>query len=133
MSATSPSTFATVDGGQTAQTTWSITVPAGASPGSYELSAQATFQDAKGTGSVTDSAVSVSVPFPSLNAAFNNPGISDDTNLSAGNFDGAGRSYSQQALTAAGLAPGATVTHDGLTFTWPNVLPGTPDNIVAGG
>jgi len=135
VSATSPSTFATVDGGQTAQTTWSITVPAGASPGSYELSAQATFQDAKGkgTGSVIDSAVSVSVPFQSLNAAFNNPGISDDSNPTAGNLDGGGSSYSAQALAGAGLTAGATVTHDGLTFTWPNVLPGTPDNIVAGG
>jgi beta-glucosidase len=25
------------------------------------------------------------------------------------------------------------VTHDGLTFTWPNVLPGTPGNVTAGG
>ncbi|MBV9379468.1 MAG: SGNH/GDSL hydrolase family protein, partial [Streptosporangiaceae bacterium] len=34
---------------------------------------------------------------------------------------------------AAGLTPGATVTHDGLTFTWPNAQPGMPDNVVAGG
>ena len=32
--ATSPSTFATVQPGQTAQTTWAVTVPAGATPGS---------------------------------------------------------------------------------------------------
>jgi beta-glucosidase len=29
--------------------------------------------------------------------------------------------------------PGATVTADGLTFTWPNVAPGAQDNILAAG
>jgi hypothetical protein len=38
-----------------------------------------------------------------------------------------------QALTAAGLAPGAAITHDGITFTWPGVPPGQPDNVVAQG
>jgi hypothetical protein len=132
VSATSPSSFATVNGGQTVQTTWSITLPAGASPGSYQLSAQAIFQHANGPGSATASA-QISVPFPSLSAAFDNIGISDDANPTVGNFDGGGGSLSAQALAAAGLTPGTTVTHNGLTFTWPNVLPGTPNNVSAGG
>ena len=48
-------------------------------------------------------------------------------------FDGGGVSYSRQALTAVGLAPGATVTKEGLTFTWPGVPAGEPDNVPADG
>jgi hypothetical protein len=64
---------------------------------------------------------------------FNNSGISDDANPTGANFDGGGASYSAQALAAAGLTPSATITHDGVTFTWPNAQPGQPDNVVAGG
>ncbi|WP_246486510.1 GH92 family glycosyl hydrolase [Kribbella qitaiheensis] len=48
-------------------------------------------------------------------------------------YDGGGVSYSRQALTAAGLAPGGTVTKDGLTLTWPDVPVGDPDNVPADG
>ena len=132
VTATSPTTFSQVAPGQTATTTWSVTVPAGATQGSDQLVANAAFNDANGPGSVSTPA-QVSVPFPSLSDAFTNPGISDDSNTSAGNLDGGGFSYSAQALAAAGLTPGATITHDGVTFTWPNAQPGTPDNVVAGG
>lgn len=132
--ATTPATFATVAPGQTVRTTWQVSVPADATPGAYDLSATATFTDANGTGSSSDAA-SVSLPFTSLAAAFDNPGISDDTNMAAGNLDGGNASYSAQALAAGtpSLTPGATVTHDGLSFTWPDAQPGTPDNVVAGG
>ena len=78
-------------------------------------------------------AVALGVPtvYPSLAQAFNNAGISNDSDVTAANFDGAGNSYSEQALTAAGLAPGAKVTHDGITFTWPDVAAGQPDNVIA--
>jgi hypothetical protein len=75
----------------------------------------------------------MSVPYPSLSDAFNNPGISDDSTTTAGNLDGGGFSYSAQALAANGLTPGAAITHDGVAFTWPGAQPGTPDNVVAGG
>jgi hypothetical protein len=65
---------------------------------------------------------------PSLAATYNNTGITDDNNTAPGNFDLVGDSYSAQGLDAAGLSPGATVSHDGLTFTWPDAPPGTPDN-----
>ena len=74
-----------------------------------------------------------SPPFASLADAFNNTGISDDANPSAGNLDGGGFSYSAQALAAAGLSPGTKITHDGMTFTWPDAQPGTADNVAAGG
>jgi hypothetical protein len=65
--------------------------------------------------------------------AFNNAGISSDSGMPAADFDGAGYSYSEQALTASGLGPGAVITHDGITFTWPDVPAGQPDNVVAMG
>jgi len=73
------------------------------------------------------------VEYPSLAAAFNNTGISDDSDVAAADFDGTGNSYSEQALTAAGLGPGATVARNGLSFTWPNVPARKPDNVIAMG
>jgi Glycosyl hydrolase family 20, catalytic domain/Glycosyl hydrolase family 20, domain 2/NPCBM-associated, NEW3 domain of alpha-galactosidase len=70
---------------------------------------------------------------PSLAATYNNKGITDDNNPTVGSFDGGEASYSAQGLAAAGLSPGATVTHDGLTFTWPNTTPGEPDNTATNG
>jgi beta-glucosidase len=132
--ATTPASFGNVAPGQTVKTTWSVSVPADVSPGNYDLSAQASFTDAAGQDSDSD-ATTESVPYPSWAGAINNTGISDDANPTAGDLDGGGASYSAQALAAAtpSLTPGATVTHDGLTFTWPNVQPGTPDNVVSGG
>jgi beta-glucosidase len=75
----------------------------------------------------------VSVPFTSLSAAFNNVGITSDNDTTPGNYDGVGDSFSAQNLTAAGLAPGATVYQDGTLLTWPNVPAGEPDNVVAEG
>lgn len=134
--ATSPSTFATVAAGQTVSTTWQVTVPASAQPGKFDLSAQATFTSANGPGNSSD-AITVLLPhppYPSFAAAYDNVAITDDANTGAGNFDGGGASFSAQALANAtpSLTPGATFTHDGLTFTWPNAQSGTPDNVVAG-
>jgi beta-glucosidase len=132
VTAASPSSLRQVAAGQAAVTTWKVTAPAGAAPGSYQLTATATFTGPSGRSSAQQTA-QVSVPYPSLAAAFDNPGISDDTHPTAGNLDGGGYSYSAQALAGAGLTPGAPVTHDGLTFTWPDAAPGSPDNVVAGG
>jgi len=133
VTATSPATFAKVDGGQTAQTTWSIAAPAGAKPGNYPLAADATYRGVQGRANDVGAATQLSVPYPSFTSALTNPGISDDAQPSAGNLDGGGYSYSAQALATAGLTPGATINHGGLTFTWPNAAAGTPDNAVAGG
>ncbi|WP_410590292.1 glycoside hydrolase family 3 C-terminal domain-containing protein [Amycolatopsis sp. lyj-23] len=134
--ATSPSTFATVQPGQTVSTTWEIGVPASAEPGKFDVSAQATFTSANGRGSSVDATTVLlpHPPYPSFAAAYDNVGVSDDATPGAGNFDGGNASYSAQALAAAtpSLTPGATFTHDGLTFTWPDVRPGSPDNVVAG-
>jgi hypothetical protein len=70
---------------------------------------------------------------PSLAATYNNKGITDDNNPTAGSFDGGEASYSAQGLAAAGFAPGATVTHDGLSFSWPDTAAGEPDNTATDG
>ncbi|WP_433170307.1 glycoside hydrolase family 28 protein [Actinoallomurus sp. CA-150999] len=68
-------------------------------------------------------------PYPDLAAAYNNVAIG--TASTPGDIDGGGRYYTADSLAAAGLTPGATVTHGGLGFTWPNVAAGQPDNVAA--
>jgi beta-glucosidase len=130
--ATSPTRFTTVAAGQTATTNWQVTAPGGTLPGTYQFTGQATFYGPTGLDTA-DSQGQTTVPYGGLEYAFDNPGITDDTNPTPGNYDGAGRSFSAQALAAVGLTPGAKVSHDGLTFTWPNRTPGSVDNVVAGG
>jgi beta-glucosidase len=129
VTATTATSFGNVASGQTVQTTWHVTAPSGTTPGTYALNATATVN---GTGPYTDSRT-INVAYPSFVAAFNNVGISDDANPGPGNFDGGGTSYSLQTLATAGLTPGGTFSHGGVTFTWPNVAAGTADNVVAGG
>jgi hypothetical protein len=69
----------------------------------------------------------------SLLPFFNNIGISDDNNPGAADFDGDGFSYSAQLLAQNGYTPGATVTVNGISYTWPNVPVATFDNIAADG
>ncbi len=130
--ALTPTTLTKVPAGQTADIRWQLTAPAQATPGSVAVTVRATYTAAAQRG-VTDSSLSLLVPYNSLASAYNNAGISDDANITAANFDGVGNSYSEQAMTAAGLAPGAAVTHNGIAFTWPNLAAGQPDNVVAAG
>ncbi len=69
----------------------------------------------------------------SLLAAFNNAGVSDDSNVGEANFDGGGWSYSANALAAQGVTPNSTVTVGGISYTWPPSAPGYPDNAIADG
>jgi hypothetical protein len=134
VAASTPKTFGWVAPGDTATMTWKVTVPSTAKPGRNELNGTASFKDAGGKTSVTGSS-EVSVPYDSLAAAFDNPGISDDADPAAGNLEGTGSSYSAQALAAASPAvtPGAAIPHGGLTFTWPATAPGAAGNVVARG
>ena len=70
-------------------------------------------------------------PTPGL--TYNNIGISADNNPSTGNFDGAGNSYSQQALQSVGINPGDNAFYGHTVFAWPTVAPGQLDNYVANG
>ncbi|MGW4565252.1 lectin [Streptomyces sp. NPDC004561] len=60
-------------------------------------------------------------------------GTSSDSAAASADFDGAGHSYSAQALAAAGVAPGARLTSGGVSFTWPDVAPTAADNYEANG
>ncbi|MCC9306169.1 NEW3 domain-containing protein [Kitasatospora sp. RB6PN24] len=73
------------------------------------------------------------VPYPSLAAAFNDVGATDESDTTPGNFDGGGDSYSSQALAKAGATAGATISANGLSFTWPAAAAGANDNVSATG
>jgi len=64
---------------------------------------------------------------------YNNIGISNDSATTSANFDGGGASYSEQALTGVGLAPGKTILSNGVKFVWPNIPAGSPDNYLCTG
>jgi hypothetical protein len=89
-----------------------------------------------GTGGLLETAgkARATTPASPITLPFNSVSSTSDgtppTSLSA-SFDIRGNSYSAQAMAAAGLTSGATVTTNGLTFTWPSVTPGSPDNVVA--
>ena len=114
--------------GGTADTPVAIT--GGTTDGNYKV----TFTFTSASGPIQPISMSVLVARPGdLTPFFNNTGISDDTDQAAGNLDGLGFSYSEQALTAAGLAPGAAITSGGVQYVWPNVPAGQPDNVTAAG
>ena len=72
-------------------------------------------------------------PYASLPAAFDNAGITTAADPAAGDFAGTGLTYPAGALRRLGFTPGAVVNEHGMSFTWPNVAPGLPDNVVASG
>jgi hypothetical protein len=134
VSPSSPAAAGDVPAGGSVSRTWSVTLPADASGGAAQLFEAAVFSVPGSAAHEEASASSaVSVPYSSLTAAFDNVGITSDSSPGAGNIDGAGYSFSAQALAAAGAQPGGTVTAGGLTFTWPDVAAGQPDNVVAEG
>jgi beta-galactosidase len=128
----SATTFSGVSPGQSVTARWTLAVPAGTEPGSYPVTVTAVYTGGDQRG-VTDGSATVQVAYPSLQAAYDNTGISDNSDVDSANFDGVGNSYSAEALAAAGLAPGTQVTHDGVTLTWPDVPAGQPDNVIASG
>jgi alpha-galactosidase-like protein len=71
-------------------------------------------------------------PLPNLAAAYNNVGVTDESNPAPGNFDGDGNSFSAQKLADVGVTPGASLSALGATFTWPAAAAGTPNNVIAG-
>ncbi len=88
------------------------------------------FAMAIGSGTPTTGA-----PYSSLAAAYDNAGISDNSNPAAADFDGTGDSFSAQALalgTPTPLTSGGQATFGGTTFTWPSTA-GAPDNVIADG
>ena len=107
-----------------------VTVTAGDTDGNYPVK----FTLTSAAGAILPVSLGVIVAKPGDLAPFyDNTGISDDTAPTSANYDGGGWSYSEQALTGAGLPPGASVTSGGITYTWPDVPAAKPDNITVGG
>ena len=113
-----------------------FTVPTPAGPGgvwSVAPGTPASVTVVNDAGNMSDSPVLSITPTSNPADYYDNAGTSPDNNQACANFDGDGFSYSATALANAGLTPGATVSADGLTFTWPNSAACSPDNILAGG
>jgi len=127
-----PAPVGNVAPGSHASATWQLSAPDNATSGTITLTARATYQGVNGGGTATGTAT-VSVPYSSLSAAYDNIGITDDNNPGAGAFASSGKTYSAQALAAAGITAGSAVTYGGTSFTWPSASPGTPDNVEANG
>jgi beta-glucosidase len=116
-----------------ATATLAVAVASGTTPGTYMVPLALTAAEGAKSYGLSPIDLTVNVAYSSLAAAFDNTGIANESDPASANFDGSGYSYSEQQLTAAGEAPGATVTHDGISYTWPSSAPGTPDDVVAGG
>ena len=121
-----------VRSGEVIKASWHVAVPPDAHLGQAPITVQTVYTAGDQRG-VTYGSVSVLGGYATLAGAFNNTGISADADVTAADFDGTGTSYSEQALTSVGFGPGAVITHDRLTFTWPDVPAGQPDNVVAAG
>jgi hypothetical protein len=68
-----------------------------------------------------------------LDSYFNNIGITSNSNPTIGNIDGAGAAFSLQSLAINGVRPGDVITYDGISFAWPDIAAGKPDNVTASG
>jgi hypothetical protein len=112
-----------------------VTTPSsGLSAGAVSLSASAGYDGASQRLLQT---ATVNVPSTSLAATFNNTAITDNSDPSPTSgfigFDGEGTSYSAEGLAADGVTPGSAVSSGGVSFTWPDVASGEPDNTMAEG
>jgi predicted alpha-1,2-mannosidase len=118
----------TVPAGGTASA--SVTVTAGPADGDDQVS----FSLSGAAGAFAAAPLPLVVAQPGDLAPFDNvTAIGDDGSSARADFDGSGYSYSAQALAAAGLTPGATVTAGGMSFTWPGAPANQPDAIMATG
>jgi len=110
-----------------------VSVAAGESPATDLVALNPSFVDRGKRYRLAAAELTVDIAYASLAGAYDTIAISDDSNVAAADFDGDGNSYSEQALTAAGLSPGATVTVGATTLQWPDVPAGTPDSVLADG
>ncbi len=126
--------FATVPAGESVRATWNVTPDTPPPGATLHLRATASYRWHSRTRHATGSEDFASTtPYPNLGAAANNVGITSESDTGPGDFDGGDNSYSAEGLAAAGLPAGAGVTHDGITFSWPDAAAGTPDNVAGGG
>jgi beta-glucosidase len=122
-----------VPANSTVSLTLAVSVAPGTPPTSDNVPLNPSFTYLKKIYPLASAALTVQIPYASVQAAFDSNAISDDGNISGANFDGNGNSYSAQALASAGLNPGGTVTIGQTELQWPSVASGTPDSVLADG
>ncbi len=95
--------------GQTVTEKLEVTAPATAPAGddTLALSVVSLAGHEAGPSGLVEASATVTVPFSSLAAAYNNTGISDNSDEAAASLDGSGDSLSAQALAAATPPPGS--------------------------
>jgi hypothetical protein len=99
-----------------------------------QFTASATYDGGDGQGHVTTTRLELSGDIaPNLAAVYNNVGVTTVDTRAAGDYDGDGNSFSAERLAEKGLTRGARFDAAGTTFTWPDVEPGSPDNVAGGG
>lgn len=123
---------ARVERGETVEETISVTPPASGAAGRSTITAAATWNSGANAHEAR-AATTVTVPYGSVDEAFNVVAITDDDNPTPGDFDRGGNSYSAQALAEAGATAGATITSRGVDFTWPSAAAGTPNGLRTAG
>jgi hypothetical protein len=110
-----------------------LSVAPGTAPGTYQVPLDPSFTYGDMSYPMAAAGLTADVPYTSLQAAYDSRAISDNNAITEADFDGQGDSYSEQALTAAGLPRGATVTVAATTLQWPDVPAGTADSVLAKG
>jgi hypothetical protein len=115
----------------TATASATVTVGDSGSDGSYPV----TFSSVTGTGAaLASSALNVdAAKIGEVWPYYTNIGVSSDGVAVSSGYNGSGYTYSANALAAAGLTPGATVTEGGVSYTWPDIPAGQPDSIESAG
>ncbi|MQY11981.1 hypothetical protein SRB5_21090 [Streptomyces sp. RB5] len=97
------------------------------------FTATASYAGGDGAGQATGSrTVRLGDPLPDLAAAYNNVGVTDESNPAPGNYDGDGNSFSAQKLADVGIVPGGPVLALGARLIWPDVAPGSRNNVACG-
>ncbi|MEU9454919.1 lectin [Streptomyces sp. NPDC048277] len=109
-----------------------VRVTAGADEGTFPVTFALT-DHSTGTA-LSGAALRVAVAKPgALWPYATNEGIYPDGTSYSGGFDGGGWAFSQNALSAAGVTSGSTLTVDGISYTWPTVASGQLDNLEMAG
>jgi beta-glucosidase len=119
----------TVPGNGTATLRLTVSVASGTTSRSDSVALDPGFTYRQTRYPMAATALTVEVPYRSLQAAYDNRAISDDRDVKAADFDGSGISYSDRALSAAGLGQGTKFTVGATSLVWPDVPAGTPDNV----
>ncbi|GGS31860.1 NPCBM/NEW2 domain-containing protein [Actinokineospora fastidiosa] len=121
--------FAEVKPGQRVSARFTITPGGSVKPGDVTLHLDASYVGRARHQRTVSTATNALLPYGSMSAAANVVGVTDKATVSRGGFDGDGNSFPAELLAEKGYTPGATVTANGATFTWPTGAPGTPNTV----